>query len=188
MKSEEGASELSVHMPPHARLATLSLASAPHALSVGFTDGGERVISKIAIAALSGASIRTEMISPEAEHHSVHTMLIDATMYPLGSARPWRYTGPRLSSEGATLVFGLRTVGPGELLYLVADSFNFRKALGPLAGYSTEMNLRELIRQVAALAPDAERDDFVNAVIGRVPLPPPYASLVEYFKAAARPL
>jgi hypothetical protein len=173
-------------MPANARLATISLQTAPHALKIGFADGGERTVPATAIAALSGASIRTEMISLEAEHHTMHGMIIDATMYPLGSMRPWRYTGPRLSSEGATLVFGLRTLGPGELLYLVADSFNFRATLGADAGYSTEMNLRELVRRVAALAPTAARDDFVKAIIGRVPLPPPLASLVEFFKVAAR--
>ncbi|HZV79916.1 MAG TPA: hypothetical protein VFF60_09945 [Candidatus Binatus sp.] len=184
MKSDEGAGELSVHMPAHARLATISLQAAPLALKAGFTDGGEQAIPATAIAALSGASIRTEMISLEAEHHTVHGLIIDSTMYPRGSMRTWRYTGPGLSSEGATLVFGLRTRGPGELLYLVADSFNFRATLGADAGYSTEMNLRELVRRVAALAPTATRDDFVKAIIGRVPLPPPLASLVEFFKVA----
>lgn len=187
MKNEEGgASELSVNMPAHARLATISLQTAPHALKVGFSDGGERIIDSTAIAALSGASIRTEMISLETENHTMHGLIIDATMYPLGPMRPWRYTGPPLSSEGATLVLGLGTKGPGELLYLVADSFNFRATLGADAGYSTEMNLRELVRRVASLAPAATRDDFVKAIIGRVPLPPPLASLVEFFKIAAR--
>jgi hypothetical protein len=172
-------------MPAHARLATILLQPDPHALAVGFSDGGERIIDSTAIAALCGASIRTEMISLEAEHHTVHGLIIDSTMYPRGSMRTWRYTGPALSSEGATLVFGLRTLGPGELLYLVADSFNFRSTLGADAGYSTEMNLRELVRRIAALAPTAARDDFVKAIIGRVPLPPPLASLVEFFKVAA---
>lgn len=155
--------ELSVELPPHARLAGLELRDDQHALAVTFTDGGDRVIPADQIVALCGASIRTEITSLESERLS---------------------GGPPLSSEGAMLVVALRTAGPGELLYLMADSFNFRKALGAEAGYSMEMNLRMLVRQLAALASRAQCDDFVMAIIHRVPLPPPLGSLMEFFKSA----
>lgn len=154
--------ELSVELPPHARLAGVELRDDQRDLRVTFTDGGDRIIPAGEINALCGASIRTEMTSLETERHN-------------GS--------PPLSSEGAMLTVALRTAGPGELLYLMADSFNFRKALGADAGYSMEMNLRTLVRRLAALASHAKRDDFVMAIIHRVPLPPPLGSLMEFFKA-----
>jgi len=180
--------ELSVEMPPHARLASVELRPEARALCVWFSDGGELVVPAQQIVALCGASIRTEMISLDAERHSLGSLIMGATTNPLGPGRRFRNPGPPLSSEGASLVFALRTAGPGELLYIMADSFNFRQSLGPDAGYSTEINLRELVRRIAALAPNANRDDFVTAVIGRVPLPEPLASLVGFFRAnAARP-
>jgi hypothetical protein len=182
-RSETG--ELSVEMPPHARLANVEILPDANEVRVWFSDGGERVIAARQIVGLCGASIRTEMISLDAERHSLGSLIMGATTNPLGPARRFRNPGPPLSSEGASLVFALRTAGPGELLYIMADSFNFRQTLGPDAGYSTEINLRELVRRIAALTPKAIRDDFVTAVIGRVPLPAPLASLVEFFKANA---
>ncbi len=172
---------LSVEMPPHARLAGLEFQESAGALRVAFTDGGERTIAADQIIALCGASIRTEMTSLAVEQNT----FTSAVVFPLGSARVRLHPAPQLSSEGAMLILALRTAPPSDLLYLVADSFNFRKALGGDAGYSTEMNLRTLVRRLAALAPGASCDDFVMAIIHRVPLPPPLASLMEFFKANA---
>jgi hypothetical protein len=170
---------LSVEMPPHARLAGFEFQESAGALRVAFTDGGERTIAADQIIALCGASIRTEMTSLSVERNTFSSGIV----YPLGGVR--LQSGPQLSSEGAMLILALRTAPPSDLLYVVADSFNFRKALGADAGYSTEMNLRTLVRRLAALAPGASCDDFVMAIIHRVPLPPPMASLMEFFKANA---
>ncbi|MBV8083054.1 MAG: hypothetical protein JO347_01590 [Candidatus Eremiobacteraeota bacterium] len=179
--------ELSVQLPAQARLSGMKLEAAPGMLQAFFTDGDSRTISANSIATLCGASIRTEMISLEAERHTVPGVIFHAaTSYRSGSTQPYKYSGPSLSSENASLVFALRTAGPGELLYLMADSFNFRAVLGPEAGYSTEMNLRTLVRRLAAFAPSAAHDAFVDAIIGHVPLPPPVASLMEFFRTAAR--
>ncbi|HEV2908275.1 MAG TPA: hypothetical protein VGX02_03300 [Candidatus Eremiobacteraceae bacterium] len=180
-ETSEPREDLRVEMPPHARLAGLEFQESAGALRVTFTDGDERTIAADQIIALCGASIRTEMTSLAVEQNTVSS----AVVFPLGSARARFHPGPQLTSEGAMLIVALRTAPPSDLLYFVADSFNFRNALGAEAGYSTEMNLRALVRRLAALAPGASRDDFVMAIIHRVPLPPPMASLMEFFKANA---
>jgi len=82
-------------------------------------------------------------------------------------------------------VIGLRVIGLEELLFLVADSFNFRAALGDETSYVTEVNLLSLLRRIANLAPSASQDLFVKAFLTGQPSPPTRASLAEFFREAA---
>jgi hypothetical protein len=98
-------------------------------------------------------------------------------------------TGDLVSTdEDLYFALALRAADVGQLWYLIADSFNFRKALGPDAGYSTEINFRALVRRLAAFAPRATQDGFFAAVLGGLPLPPPIGSIIEFFKTVGKDL
>jgi hypothetical protein len=83
-------------------------------------------------------------------------------------------------------VFGMRIDGIDPLWYIMAASFNFRKALGPLATYSTELNVREFVKRFATFAPQAVEDSFFTAITKTLPLPPPVDTLIEFFRIVAR--
>jgi len=59
----------------------------------------------------------------------------------------------------------LRVADIPIILYLLAASFNFRKALGPESTYSTETNLRLFVKRLAAFAPQASQDAYVGAIV-----------------------
>jgi hypothetical protein len=170
--------EFSVFMPPNARLSAMEFNDAAGELGVSFADGGERTVHAVRIASLHGAQIRSELVPP-ADGAKI-------------AGRMFRPYAPALQAnatiEEFSYVFALRVTGIGELWYAFADSFNFRAALGPEAGYSTEGHLRALMQRILAIAPQATRDDFVMALIGSVALPPPVDSVFEFFKAAAKDL
>jgi len=91
---------------------------------------------------------------------------------------------PAAAEEEYNLALALRVQDVDELWYLVAESFNFRAALGADAAYATEPNLRTLVRRLASFAPNATRDAFVSALIANTPLPPPIPSLAELFQTS----
>jgi len=173
--------DLSVVMPPHARLRAMEFLSTGE-LRVSFQDGGDQITNADRIAGLYGAQVRSELV-PQAADPS-----IAGGLYWPGFLR--RSMPPKQTDaiEGTSFVFALRVSGVGELWYALADSFNFRAALGSAAGYATESNLRALMQRLSEIAPNATRDDFVMALIGNVALPPPVDSVFEFFKAAGKDL
>jgi hypothetical protein len=173
--------DLSVVMPPHARLRAMEFLDGGD-LRVSFQDGGDQVVGADRIAGLYGAQVRSEMV-PHAADPSIAGGLYWKGF--LGRSKPPAQTD---AIEGVSFVFALRVTGVGELWYALADSFNFRAALGSSAGYATEANLRGLMRRLSAIAPKATRDDFVMALIGNVALPPPVDSVFEFFKTAGKDL
>jgi hypothetical protein len=170
--------ELSVVMPPNARLSAVEFRDADRELRVSFADGGGRTVPGARIASLHGAQVRSELVPPALSDTSALRMF-----RPFAPAHQ-----VRAPIEELSYVFALRVDGVGELWYMLADSFNFRAALGPEGGYSTEGHLRALMQRVIAIAPQATRDDFVMALIGNVALPPPVDSVFEFFKTAAKGL
>lgn len=172
--------ELSVVMPPNARLSAIEFRDAQREVRVSFADGGERTVAASQIAAIHGAQVRSELV-PQASD----------TELPGRRVRPFAVLPTQRAAESIqefSYVFALRVTGVGELWYALADSFNFRASLGPEAGYSTEGHLRALLRRLIAIAPQATRDDFALALIGNVALPQPVDSLFEFFKTAAKDL
>ncbi|HEY6358130.1 MAG TPA: hypothetical protein VIX35_07790 [Vicinamibacterales bacterium] len=167
---------LSIVMPPNARLSAMEFHDAERELRVSFADGGERTVLGARIESLQGAQVRSKLVPMD---DAVPTRMFR----PFAPMRP-----PSEAIEEFSYVFAMRVTGVGELWYALADSFNFRAALGPEGGYSTEGHLRALMRRIIALAPQAARDDFVMALIGNVALPPPVDSVYEFFKTAAKGL
>lgn len=173
--------DLSVVMPPHGRLSSVQFLETGE-LRVSFADGGDQIIGADKVSGLYGAQVRSELV-PQASDPS-----LAGGLFWQGFAR--RSVPPKSSDsiEGASFVFALRVKDVGELWYALADSFNFRAALGPDTGYATEANLRLLMQRLIGIAPKASRDDFVMSLVGNVALPPPIESVFEFFKTAGKGL
>lgn len=172
--------KFSVDLPPHDRLAALEFRA--DLLHAYFTDGREKVIAADSIMSLSGARIRNDIPVPT-DHPNLPNRMTWIVQADAVSSTPSDDAVSR-GAEEFNFVVMVRVLGMAALWFLVAESFNFRKTLGADAGYSTEINLRELMRRLAACSPDAMRDKFFEAVLGGLPFPPPLNSLVEFFNTA----
>ena len=173
MASDEG---FAVSSPPHARLAALRFDDAARSLLATLANTAERVVRADQIASLRGGRIHNDLIAPIAL-----TSQFDPANRIL---RPAIGAGADDVIEELSFVLGLRIRDVAELWYLVADSFNFRSALGADAGLVTEPNFRALVVRLASFAPMATRDAFVDAVLQHTNLPPPLDSLPDFLKAA----
>jgi len=187
----EEAEEFGISMPPNARIGSIAFEDAQHRLRIALADGGdERLIAAEDLRALYGARIRHVSVSqssPKAQGVAMSsTALMATTRLPSAILDPSRRGDVSVHSEELYYAVAMRIERLPELWYLIATSFNFRKALGSDATYSTELNLREFIRRLSKLAPDAVRDGFFTAVLQGSPLPPPLESLLEFFRLVAR--
>jgi hypothetical protein len=70
---------------------------------------------------------------------------------------------PEINSQEARHALALRVRGVPGTWYLLASSFNLRKALGPGAGYSAALNLKVFVRRLAEHCPEAQRDHYFEA-------------------------
>ena len=164
-----GTDDFAISFPANARIASVEFT--PRDLHVFLEDGGsERIVAPADIAAIHGGSIRRAAMHPE----------------------PLRIVERALGKEGVAVseqmqyVVALRATTVGELWYLVADTFNFRKSLGVEGGYVLLQNLRALLRRLSEFAPQAVLDSFVTALLADLPLPPPLDSLMEFFRVVSR--
>ncbi len=166
------AGDFGISFPANARIASFEFGAGD--LHVHLDDGGsERIVSPSAVAAIHGASIRRE---------AMHPAPLDT---PSFVERALGKEGV-VVSEDLQYVIALRISSVGELWYLVADTFNFRKSLGDEGGFVLDRNLRALLRKLTAFAPQAVLDGFVTALLADLPLPPPLNSLMEFFRVVAR--
>jgi hypothetical protein len=169
---KDGSDEFAITFPPNARIAALEFRD--REIRVFLEDGGsERIVPAASIAAIHGAAIRREALHPAPLDGS---NLMEKMMGKEGIA----------VNEQLQYVVALRAASVGELWYLVADTFNFRKTLGAQAGYISEQNLRLFLRKLTELAPQAVQDGFVAAMLADLPLPPPLDSLMEFFRIVSR--
>ncbi len=181
--------EFGVLMPPNARIGTMTFDDTSRQLHVQLADGGdERIVPAYDVRALHGARIRHVSVTampPKAKAPLNSAAVLVATGLPLSVPSP-RRGDTSIQKEEAYYALALRLDRLPELWYLVATSFNFRKALGRHATYSTELNLREFVKRLSAFAPDAVRDGFFTATLAGSPLPPPVESLLEFFRIVSR--
>lgn len=183
---ERGEPELALNLPPHARIVKIDFDFAPGECRVLLDDGSNQVVMAESVRSLNGARIRQELIRLRVGPPPALAAL--ASMNSLG---PW--IGPTLwlgrnliTDEQLSYAFAMQVHGIFAVLYMVADSFNFRKTLGPDSSSVTEKNLNALLRRLAAFAPHAARDAFVKAFMRSLPLPPPVGSLMEFLWYVAR--
>jgi len=166
------AEDFAVSFPANARLSSIEFVDG--AVVLQFEDGGPpQSVPVKSLAAIHGGSIRTE---------AQHPAPLDS---PSMMDKMFGREGVAVT-ENVQYVVGLRAVGVGEVLYLVADTFNFRKSLGDDAGLVLEQNLKALIAKLTTVAPSAVQDSFVTALLGGMQLPPPMDSLMEFLRSASR--
>jgi hypothetical protein len=169
--NEQG-EDFGISFPANARIASLDFGDGD--LRVHLDDGGsERIVSPKAIAAIHGATIRREGVHPAPLDTS---SFVERVMGKEGSA----------VSEEIQYVIAMRATSVGELWYLVADTFNFRKTLGAEATNIFDQNLRALVRKLTTYAPQAVQDGFIAAMLADLPLPPALVSLMEFFRVVSR--
>ena len=164
--------DFGISLPANARVSSMTFGDT--ALHVHLEDGGsERIVSPTSLAAIHGASIRSEGQHPAP---LLSSSLVERMLGKEGVT----------VTEATQYVIALRAAKVGELWYLVADTFNFRSTLGADAGNVLDQNLRALLAKLTAFAPQAVEDAFVTAMLADLPLPPPLGSLMEFFKIVAR--
>ena len=164
--------EFGIQLPANARIASMEFRDRD--LGVHLDDGGsERIVTASNITAIHGATILREGVHPAP---SDSPGIIERTLRPETVA----------VTEATQYVIAMRVMSVGELWYLVADTFNYRKTLGADAGYLLDQNLRTLLDKLTSFAPQAVQDGFVTALLADLPLPPPVGSLLEFFKVVAR--
>lgn len=183
--------DFGVTMPPNARIGTLAFEMKDRTVHVALTDGGEeRIVNAHDLRSFFGARIRhvsVSRVSPKSQGIALTETSLKATGgLPQSALNPSQRTGTEVVREDYNYAIAIRVEKLPELWYLNASSFNFRKALGENATYSTEINLRALVRRLSQFAPDAVRDGFFTAVLQSSPLPPPLESLLEFFRLVAR--
>ena len=175
-----GIDKLSLDLPPHERVTALEFRD--ESLRVFFTDSSDKGITADAIVSLRGARISNADVAPTVPLN-VNSPPAWAVPADAVATNPGADEGPKGPGEFSYVVV-VRVAGVAELWFLMAESFNFRRTLCPDAGYSTETNLRALVKKLAAFAPKAKQDTFFMAVVSGKPLPPPVGSLAEFFKTA----
>jgi hypothetical protein len=180
-----------VTMPPNARIGTIIFEPATRTIRVQLADGGEeRAMTANELRSLYGARIRSVSVTrvpPKSQGIALSSTALKATTgLPQTVLDPTTRGGTEVVREDLNYALAMRIEKLPELWYLNASSFNFRKALGPDATYSTELNLRALVKRLCDFAPDAVRDSFFTAVQQNLPLPPPLESLLEFFRIVAR--
>ena len=179
--------EFAVVLPPNARLSGMQIDAAGGQLRVSFLDGGpDRDVPLEQLTALHGARIRNEKVLRSPKKFGPPVVATQST-----GDRPTvtAVTGDMVATgEDLYFALALRAAEVPQLWYIIADSFNFRNALGADAGYSTEINFRQLVKRLAGAAPKATQDGFFAAVLGGSALPPPVGSLMEFFKTVGKDL
>ena len=175
--------------PPNARIELLTFDDGAHALSISLRGvEGSRAVEAGSISSLSGARIRHDQVvkvvkDAERTFDFGRFAATAAVGAPIIAMKPKEGTAV---TENLHHALAMRVDGVPEVWYLLAQSFNFRKALGQDAGYSSELNLRAFLKRLAAFAPNAAKDSYTTAMIDRKDLPPPVDSLIDFLRTASK--
>lgn len=178
-----------LNLPPNARVKMLTFDDQKRQIRVTLEGvDEEQVIPVERIRSLYGARIRHESLTQYKSINQAHASVAFVTMATTGVAITPKVNKNEVTvaNEELVFVFGMRIDGIDPLWYIMAASFNFRKALGPLSTFSTELNVREFVRRFASFAPQAVEDSFFTAITKTLPLPPPVDALIDFFRIVAR--
>jgi hypothetical protein len=181
-------SDTQPNLPANARIDTLTFEDGGRELAVTLRGGSapQRVAAE-SVKGLFGARIRHESATLVTAGGGISfgkLAVTAATGIPVGITKG-RPKQQQVVGEELHHAVAMRLAGAAESWYLLAASFNFRKALGAEAGYSTDLNLRAFVKRLATFANEATRDPYIAAIVGGNPLPPPLDSLLEFLKAAS---
>ncbi len=170
--------------PPNARIAALSFE--PGGLVVGLQDQGELRVPVDQVVGLFGAGIArqsTQVVTEKKKGNPLAGMAMAAAGLP--PILPGKTITRSVNSQEVHHALALRVRGVPETWYLLASSFNFRKALGPDSGYSAALNLKAFVRRLAEHCPEAPRDRYFQAALGLAREPDPLDSLLMFLRTVA---
>lgn len=170
--------------PPNARIAALRFE--PGMLVVELPDQGERRVSPDQVVGLFGAGIvrqSTQVVTEKKKRNPLAGMAMAAAGVP--PILPGKTVTRSVDSQEVHHALALRVRGVPETWYLLASSFNFRKPLGPDAGYSAALNLKAFVRRLAEHCPEAPRDRYFEAALGQAGEPQPVDSLLTFLRTVA---
>lgn len=174
--------------PPNERIETVTFDDGARTLGVLLRGSDEaRAVPAASVAALYGARIRHDSITGGSAGGGISYVKIAATVVtgiPMGITKG----GPKQKAVAGTEfhhALALRVAGIPQVWYLLAASFNFRKALGAEATYSGDINLKLFVKRLTAFAPQAAHDSYFAAAVANADLPPPLDSLLEFLRAAS---
>ncbi|MDQ7822228.1 MAG: hypothetical protein RDV48_05480 [Candidatus Eremiobacteraeota bacterium] len=170
--------------PPHSRLVVVEFTGSG-SLQVERENHASEEVPVSDVLSLHGARIRRESMrfSPQKKGG---TMIGKMTLLAMGvpvNPLPGKPRDTTTKSEDMHYVLGMRVRKREDLWFLMATSFNFRKALGADAAFSLEMNVRAFIQKLGDFCPGARRDRFFEAALAKAALPEPIDSLLEFIKA-----
>ena len=173
--------------PPNIRIDTLAFDDEARSMRIALRGVDEpKDVAASSVLGLFGGRIRHDSVTTTSGGGGINfgkLAITVATGIPVGMSNK----GPKEKSVvGQELhhAVALRVADIPIILYLLAASFNFRKALGPESTYSTETNLRLFVKRLAAFAPQASQDAYVGAIVAGSTLPDPVDSLLDFFRAA----
>lgn len=172
--------------PPHARLIAVEFLEDERSLQIELEDGIVEKVPAADVLSLHGARIRRESLRFGVQKKGgsmAGKMALLAVGVPVNPL-PGKAKDTTTKSEEMHYVLGLWAKEREELWFLMATSFNFRKALGADASYSLEMNVRAFIQKLGIFCPESIRDPFFEAAIAKTMLPQPVGSLMEFFRDA----
>lgn len=175
--------------PPNARISALTFDDARHMMEVSLDQGEALHVPAEAVIGLFGARIRRDTVLATKDAsgvgRAVTRMAAGAALgIPMGMGKPKPQAGPAGTTE-MHYAIAMRIEDVPEVWYLLASSFNFRKALGDKAVYATELNVRAFVRRLAAFCEFASPDAFFTATVARGTLPPPVESLLAFLRMAS---
>lgn len=171
--------------PPHARLMAVEFLESEYSLQIELENNSPEKVPAAHVLSLHGARIRRESLSFGVQKKGgvmLGKMALLAVGVPVNPL-PGKPKDTTTKSEEMQYVLGIRVTGREELWFLMATSFNFRKALGADAAYSLEMNTRAFIQKLGAFCPESLRDPFFEAALVKTTLPQPVDSLMEFLKS-----
>ena len=151
---------------PHARNTGLRLEEGQ--LFISLDEAPEITVPFEQVRALHGARIR----------HDSYSVTVPGAMQPDESGAL-----DLVHREHDPVVLAMRADGVKEIWYLQSEAFNYRKALGRDAGFTTRENLDRLVHVLADRLAGATKDAFFRAWLTKAPLPPPEVSLLDFFKS-----
>ena len=172
-------------LPPNARIDALTFDGASVTVALR-TEAAPRGVAAADVVGLFGARIRHETSTLVTSGGGINfgkIAITAATGIPVGVTNE-RPKQTEVTGELLHHAFALRVRDVAEVWYLLASSFNFRKALAAEATYSTELNVRQFVKKLAAFASGAKQDAYVAAICAGSALPPPLDSLRDFLKSA----
>ncbi len=175
-------------LPPNARIEAMSFDDGARMLTIALRDdAAPRTVAADDVEGLFGARIRHESTTLVTSGGGISfgkIAVTAATGIPVGITKE-RPKETAVTGEELLHALALRVRGVSEAWYLLAQSFNLRKALGPDATYSSDMNRKLFVKRLAAFMPAARKDGYVDAVVANAALPPPLDSLLEFLRSTA---